>query len=148
MNASDLSTQQELLKFASSYGNCIVEKAFFGGVLCLCFKKGARGEADGFEVELGRDVFSVTWQHRGGGPLKVDTKKPMSCDQLEKLLRNWAKSCGAFKAKKSVVVVRLKLAPSSKAGKPNHNFSQFLWLLHGSTVLPRNVRVTVVLDAH
>ena len=75
MNASDLSTQQELLKFASSYGNCIVEKAFFGGVLCLCFKKGARGEADGFEVELGRDVFSVTWQHRGGGPLKVDTKK-------------------------------------------------------------------------
>ena len=121
-NTSNLSNQQELLKFASSYGNCIVEKAFFGGVLCLCFRKGG-GEGSGpggstFEVELGRDVFSVTWQHRGGGPLKADSKKgPMSCEQLEKLLRSWAKSCGAFKAKgKSVVVVRLKLAPSSKVG--------------------------------
>ena len=109
---TDLSSQQELLKFASTYGNCIVEKAFFGGVLCLCFKKG-RGE--GFEVELGRDIFTVTWQHRGGSPLKVDAKKAMSCEQLEKLLRSWAKSCGAFKAKgKAVVVVRLQLAPTSK----------------------------------
>ena len=27
---------------------------------------------------MGRDTFSVSWQHRGGGPLKVDAKKPMS----------------------------------------------------------------------
>lgn len=122
---TDLSSQQELLKFASTYGNCIVEKAFFGGVLCLCFKKG-RGE--GFEVELGRDIFTVTWQHRGGSPLKVDAKKAMSCEQLEKLLRSWAKSCGAFKAKgKAVVVVRLQLAPTSKARVQISKYLRRLW---------------------
>lgn len=111
---TNLSSQAELLKFASSYGNCIIEKAFFGGVLCLCFRKG--GE-EGFQVELGRDVFGVSWQHRGGGPLKVESKKPLSCEQLEKLLRSWAKSFGGGSRKgRNVVVVRLKLAPSSKVG--------------------------------
>ena len=79
-------------------------EAFFGAVLCLCFNKSGQG----LEVELGRDIFHVTWQNRGGVQLK-DPKKKLNSEQLEKLLRSWAKSC-----RRSAAVVRLKLAPSSK----------------------------------
>ena len=73
-------------------------------MLCLCFNKSGQG----LEVELGRDTFHVTWQNRGGAPLK-DPKKKLNSEQLEKLLRSWAKSC-----RRSAAVVRLKLAPTSK----------------------------------
>ncbi|CAJ1452276.1 unnamed protein product, partial [Effrenium voratum] len=113
--AKDLESQAKVLKFVSSYGNCVVEKAFFGGVLCLCFqRKGGPSSLDeSFQVELGRDVYGVSKQQRGGGQMKLgDTKKPLNTEQLEKMLRGWCKSCA--KESKGQTVVRLKLAPSSK----------------------------------
>ena len=106
-----------MLKFVSSYGNCVVEKAFFGGVLCLCFqRKGGPSSLDeSFQVELGRDVYGVSKQQRGGGQMKLgDTKKPLNTEQLEKMLRGWCKSC----AKESKASVENQSAISVSQGIP------------------------------
>jgi hypothetical protein len=114
--------ENDLPMFAVNYGNCLVEKAFCGGVLCLRFsKEGSTRPAahDGlnetaFDVQVGSSTFSVAKSQRGGG-MAVDShsKKAIPLDHVEKLVKQWLKTFETSQ-KNASQVVRLKLAPFSR----------------------------------
>ncbi|CAK0840853.1 unnamed protein product [Prorocentrum cordatum] len=115
----------DLAHFASNFGNCVVEKAFCGGVMVLSFAKGAAdSEASAphsdsaFEVEVARAVFRVRKSQRGGEAVfqGLEGKPALTLEQLEKQVRGWCKSFSPDRAGTRGIgqVVRLRLAPFSK----------------------------------
>eukprot|EP00929_Paragymnodinium_shiwhaense_P017853 TRINITY_DN12766_c0_g2_i1.p1 TRINITY_DN12766_c0_g2~~TRINITY_DN12766_c0_g2_i1.p1 ORF type:complete len:3238 (-),score=874.93 TRINITY_DN12766_c0_g2_i1:313-10026(-) len=114
----------DLPLFTANYGNCVVEKAFCGGVLCLRFSKASasRGGAGGsssdeisFDVQVGKDMFHLLKSQRGGDTVLTgqDGKRTLTLEQVEKQVKNWVKGFGMM-TRSGGQVVRVKVAPFSK----------------------------------